>query len=76
MTLQGHVRNGAIVLDEPQQLPEGAAVRVEVVQSAPIAASEPPTLLERLGPVVGSVHDLPEDASINLKHYLYGRPKR
>jgi hypothetical protein len=25
---------------------------------------------------VGAIDDLPEDASVNLKHYLYGHPKR
>ena len=31
MVLHGHVRNGVVVLDEHAELPEGAAVRVEVV---------------------------------------------
>ncbi len=30
MTCKGHVHNGAIVLDQPVKLPEGAAVEVEV----------------------------------------------
>ena len=32
MTLQGTVVNGQIVLDQPQPLPEGAKVRVEIGQ--------------------------------------------
>lgn len=32
MTLQGTVINGQIVLDQPQALPEGAKVKVEVRQ--------------------------------------------
>lgn len=32
MTLKGTVINGQIVLDEPQLLPEGASVRVEIQQ--------------------------------------------
>jgi predicted DNA-binding antitoxin AbrB/MazE fold protein len=32
MTLEGTVINGQIVFDQPQQLPEGAKVRVEVRQ--------------------------------------------
>jgi hypothetical protein len=32
MVLQGHIRNGAVVLDETAELPEGAAVRVEVLE--------------------------------------------
>ena len=49
MTLQGHIKNGAIVLDQPQELPEGAAVQVEVLE--PGVKPEPldgPTLLDRL----------------------------
>jgi hypothetical protein len=30
MSYRGHIKNGQIVLDEPAQLPEGAAVTVEV----------------------------------------------
>jgi hypothetical protein len=77
MTFQAHVKNGLIVLDEPQELPEGAAVQVEILKAAPLpAADDGPTLLDRLRPLVGAVDDLPEDASVNLKHYLYGQPKR
>jgi len=35
-----------------------------------------PTLLDILGDVVGSVEGLPEDASRNVDHYLYGHPKQ
>jgi predicted DNA-binding antitoxin AbrB/MazE fold protein len=35
-----------------------------------------PTLLERMKDFVGTVHDLPPDASANLDHYLYGTPNR
>ncbi|MDQ3439081.1 MAG: hypothetical protein M3478_01880 [Planctomycetota bacterium] len=44
MTYRGQIRNGAIVLDPPAQLPEGAAVEVSVVaplekqQRSPIAS--------------------------------------
>jgi hypothetical protein len=34
MTYRGHVKNGAVVLDTPAALPEGAAVRVEVEPAA------------------------------------------
>ena len=80
MTLNGHVLNGNIVLDEPRVLPEGAMVRVEVVfgetRTLPQGAEEPLTLLERLGPVIGSVKGLPPDLSVNHDHYLYGVPKK
>ena len=75
MTLPGRVKNGVIVLDQPQELPEGAAVQIEFLDEN-AAAGESRTLLTRLGPIVGSIDDLPDDASINLKHYLYGHPKQ
>ena len=47
MTYRGHVRNGAVVLDVPADLPEGAAVEVNVI--APIRAQVPPvTSIEQL----------------------------
>lgn len=36
MTLQGTIINGQIVLDQPQALPEGAKVKVEVHPSPPL----------------------------------------
>lgn len=33
MSYPGHVRNGVVVLDAPVNLPEGAAVRVELAES-------------------------------------------
>jgi hypothetical protein len=78
MTLLGHVKNGTIVFDPPVVLPEGAAVQVEVVAASDEKASTIPrqTLLERLGNVVGSIDDLPEDMARNHDHYLYGTPKK
>jgi hypothetical protein len=78
MTLPGHVKNGTIVFDQPVVLPEGAAVRVEVINPAAATPAEQqaPTLYERLKPFVGSLPELPPDASANLDHYLYGTPKR
>ena len=44
MTYRGHVKNGAVVLDAPVALPEGAAVEVVVVATPsarpPIASIE------------------------------------
>ena len=34
MTYRGHVKNGTVVLDPPAELPEGAAVEVNVVPHA------------------------------------------
>jgi hypothetical protein len=47
MTYRGHVRNGAVVLDDPAVLPEGAAVEVRVV-AAPATGARPITSLDEL----------------------------
>ena len=39
MTYRGHVKNGAVVLDTPAALPEGAAVEVSVIVRRPPIAS-------------------------------------
>jgi hypothetical protein len=52
MTYRGHVRNGAVVLDAPVVLPEGAAVEVSVVPA--IAHPRPP---------VASIDELRGDAA-------------
>lgn len=75
MSLDGHVENGRIVLDQPAELPEGAKVRVEVLPTTP-AATAGTSLLERLGDVVGALDDLPTDLAENHDHYLYGTPKK
>jgi hypothetical protein len=77
MTYRGHVKNGAVVLDDPVGLPEGAAVAVEVLgAAAEDADDEGPTLAERLAPIIGKAENLPPDASENHDYYLYGAPKR
>ena len=97
MLLEGSVRNGSIVLDEPSALPDGTRVRIEEIPAAvparvPISSLQAikeklarerdnppppgPTLADRLKDFIGSVDDLPEDASTNLDHYLYGHPKK
>jgi hypothetical protein len=80
MTLQGHVKNGTIVLDQPIALPEGAAVQVEVSSfQAPIAEIRAPgrkTLAERFKNIVGVASDLPQDLADQHDHYLHGTPKK
>lgn len=70
MTLEGRVEKGAIVLDLPAQLPEGARVRVEVLPS------ESPTLLKRISRLAGKAKHLPVDAAEQHDHYLYGTPRK
>lgn len=68
MTVHGHVRNGVIVLDTPQPLPEGAAVLVSFsnTESETTPQNDLPILRHagtlRLGP----------DASRKVDDVLYG----
>lgn len=83
MTVEGHIENGQIVLDQDTPLPEGMKVRVHLleidnngehaVQETP---DELPSLYERMESVIGSVEGLPSDMAINHDHYLHGQPKR
>ena len=77
MTYKAHVKNGAIVLDEPADLPEGSRVRVEVDLPQEAADRQPiPTLYEQFKDIIGICDGLPEDLAENHDHYLHGRPKR
>jgi predicted DNA-binding antitoxin AbrB/MazE fold protein len=67
----------------PLALPEGTKVHLQVNEQSELGeastesgSGEIPTLLERLKDFVGTVDNLPPDASVNLDHYLYGTPKR
>jgi hypothetical protein len=76
MTLQGTVRNGLIILDPPQQLPDGTRVEV-VVRKLPANVGEGiPSLAERLLKHAGTVPDLPSDLADQHDHYVHGTPKR
>lgn len=66
MTIEGTVRDGVIVLERENAFPEGAKVRVELIEE-----SEIPTLYERLAPVIGKATTLPPDAARNHDKYLY-----
>lgn len=70
MTFRGHMENGAVVLDEEVELPNGTEVRVE-----PLTPSRRPTLAEQFADVIGSVSDLPPDMAENHDHYIHGTPK-
>jgi len=70
MTYRGHIKNGQITLDEPAQLPEGAEVSVEVVES-----QAKRTIWEKLLSIAGTVEG-PEDWAENHDHYIHGTPKR
>ena len=71
MTYKGHVRNGAIVLDEPINLPEGAIIIFEVAKvESSEDVQEIPTLAERLASVIGKAEGLPADWAENHDAYL------
>lgn len=79
MFYRGHVKNGTVVLDSPDALPDGVVVRIEVVPSqpeGPLLDEEGQTLGDKLMKFAGRAVGLPEDAARNHDHYLYGAPKR
>jgi hypothetical protein len=83
MTVDGHIENGQIVLNQEIVLPEGMKVRVEFVSNGPVeepsdeaSSEELPSLYERMKPFVGAVKGLPSDYAINHDHYLHGQSKR
>jgi hypothetical protein len=82
MVYHGHIRNGQIVLDEQARLPEGAAVRVDVISNGEPSKGADDRQGDRRGSVwdrllelSGTVEGLPPDASENLDHYLYDAPE-
>jgi hypothetical protein len=72
VVLEGTVRNGVIVLDRPQDLPEGARIEVVVKPSAQSALQLTEMLMRHAGKAVG----LPDDLAAQHDHYLHGTPKR
>jgi hypothetical protein len=76
MTYRGHVQNGVVVLDEAVALPEGASVQVDLGGGDKADEEAGDSLYERLKAVVGAAQGLPEDAAMNVDHYLYGQPKQ
>jgi hypothetical protein len=82
MSYTGHIEDGKIVLEDEALLPEGAKVRVEVIELASVD-TEPTekelaqlsSLSEFLLSIAGKAEGLPPDASINHDHYIYGSPK-
>ena len=69
----GKVINGVIVLEVDANLPEGAGVKVELLEECIPAAASP--LGELLLKYAGVIDDLPADMAKNHDHYLYGSPK-
>jgi len=78
MPYHGYVRNGAVVLDGPVALPEGAEVRVALLDYPGTESDDGliPSLYEQLKPVIGIAKGLPPDLAENHDHYLHGLPKK
>lgn len=70
MEYKGKVTGGVVVLEEGVKLPEGAEVRVAVVQSGTT------TVGQRLMKFAGRAVGLPADIAENHDHYLHGLPKK
>ena len=76
MTYQGHVENGAVVLDDPVALPNGAKVKIMLVEMQDVVEPSPAGARERLGKFAGAFTGLPDDASVNIDHYLQSQASR
>jgi hypothetical protein len=84
MTVRGKVKNGKVVLENPNALAEGTDVEVRPANKRkPVRKTRsrkgkatPRTLAERFANVIGKATGLPPDASVNHDHYLYGLPNR
>lgn len=72
MLLEGTIRNGTIVLDQPPEIPDGARVEVVIKPATQASTSLGEMLLRHAGKAVG----LPEDMAAQHDHYLHGTPKR
>jgi hypothetical protein len=72
MSIEGTVVNGAIVLDEGKQLPEGTRITVVLMPADP---EDQPTL-HSLVEMVGAFDDLPADFAAEHDHYLHGAPRQ
>ena len=72
MSITGKIVNGLVVLPPGIKMPEGAAVKVETLESAtqddPLVAA-----VERLAK---PRPHLPKDYALNHGHYLRGEPKK
>jgi hypothetical protein len=75
MVYQGTVQNGVVVLNGEIRLPEGAPVRVELLEqnaTRNVVEEKDDDLLNMSQFAVDM--GIP-DLSVNIDHYLYGHPK-
>lgn len=71
MVYRGKVRDNVVVLEPGVHLPDGAAVRIELVPADASESNADPLLrMVELADETG----IP-DLATNIDHYLYGHPK-
>jgi hypothetical protein len=78
VTIDGHIENGQIVLNQEISLPEGMKVRVELLsdgETTPKADAPPGTQFEHYKSIIGAIDDLPSDFAAQHDHYVHGTPK-
>ena len=71
MLLEGTIKNGTIVLDQPPSLPDGERVEVELKA----IAQAQPTFIDLLE-FAGCMPDMPADFAAQHDHYIHGTPKQ
>ena len=71
MLLEGTIKNGTIVLDQPPSLPDGERVEVELKA----IAQAQPTFIDLLE-FAGCMPDMPADFAAQHDHYIHGTSKR
>ena len=80
MTVEGHIKNGQIVLNQPVALPEGMKVRVELLEKELSATPSPKppaaTQFDHYASIIGAIDDLPSDFAAQHDHYIHGTPKK
>jgi len=76
--IRGRVQNGVVVLEDPQALRDGTQVAVKPLsrRCKQVQAAKRPAVGRALARLAGKAEGLPQDASRNVDHYLYGHAKR
>ena len=76
MTLRGHIKGGAVVLDAPAALPDGTPVEVRTVGRPAEEPAASATLGEWLMRYAGAVKGFPSDLARNHDHYIHRTPRK
>jgi hypothetical protein len=80
MTIEGVVKNGAIILKDGVEVPEGTRVQVvipdQALKSTNLEQSDSTLTLAVLLKYAGCMKDLPPDFAEQHDHYIHGLPRR